>query len=84
MSCHCPVLGSDTDHHVSVLLLQNLDSERGLFSFGVGFQAKSVRNLHILASPVLQVIAHLSLLRLASHLHCLSAMGTEVPESVFL
>ncbi len=32
------------------------DSERGLFSFRVGFSAKSVWDLHILSCPVFKVI----------------------------
>ncbi len=55
-----PIFGGNPNHHVSVLLLQVLDPERGLFPLWVGLSAESVWDLHILPCPVLQVIAVLN------------------------
>ncbi len=55
----------------------------GLPPFRLGFPAKSVRDLYVLPSPVLQVIAVLAEAGQPSPLSVIqAALGTEVPEPV--
>ncbi len=45
---------------ITMCVLQVLDSERGLLPFRVGFPAESGWDLHVLPSPVLQVMVVLT------------------------